>query len=103
MSSRLSAIWTISCWFGGAAGAVAAPILSFMLISNSRLLLLISIPEGFLLALTAGFIGSFVFSGLRGRGHNTGPSYMSGFGGGRSGAPPGGIILSDEERKHLKT
>ncbi len=40
---------------------------------------------------------SYVSSGFKGGKHNTGPSYMGGFGGGRGGAPPGGINRSDEE------
>jgi len=47
---------------------------------------------------TAYFI-SFVLPGLKGGKHNTGPSYM---GSGRGGAPPGGIIQSDEEIERNK-
>ena len=51
-----------------------------------------------LLGLAWGLICSIIFSGLKGKGHNTGPTYISGFG----AHHPGGIILSDEERKALK-
>jgi len=45
-----------------------------------------------------GFVGTIIFSGLKGRGHNVGPTYISGFG----AHHPGGIILSDEERRAVK-
>ena len=51
-----------------------------------------------LLGLAFGFICFIINSGLKGGGHNTGPTYGSGFG----AHHPGGIILSDEERKVLK-
>ena len=44
------------------------------------------------------FICALIFSGLKGSGHNVGPTYLSGFG----AHHPGGVILSDEERKVLK-
>ena len=44
------------------------------------------------------FVCSIINSGLKSSGHNTGPTYGSGFG----AHHPGGIILSDEERKVLK-
>lgn len=48
-----------------------------------------------LLGLICGFVFRIILSGLKGSGHNTGPTYGSGFG----AHHPGGIILSDEERK----
>ena len=51
-----------------------------------------------LLGLACGFVTSIIFSGLNGSGHNVGPTFISGFG----AHHPGGIILSDEERKALK-
>ena len=44
------------------------------------------------------FVCGLLISGLKGRGHNVGPTYLSGFG----AHHPGGVILSDEERKVLK-
>jgi hypothetical protein len=52
----------------------------------------------FLSGLACSFICFIIFSGLKGRGHNVGPTYLSGFG----AHHPGGLILSDEERKMLK-
>ena len=51
-----------------------------------------------LLGLACGFVCSIIFSGLKGSGHNVGPTFIGGFG----AHHPGGIILSDEERKALK-
>ena len=51
----------------------------------------------FLSASVSVFVCFTIFSGLKGRGHNVGPTYISGFG----AHHPGGIILSDEERKVL--
>ena len=44
------------------------------------------------------FICYLIFSGLKGSGHNNGPTFISGFG----AHHPGGIILSDEERVEMK-
>lgn len=51
-----------------------------------------------LLGLAWGLVCSIIYSGLKGSGHNFGPTYGSGFG----AHHPGGIILSDEEREVLK-
>ncbi len=51
-----------------------------------------------LIVLAFAFICSIIYSGLKGGGHNRGPTYGSGFG----AHHPGGIILSDEERQVLK-
>ncbi len=83
---------------GAAVGAVLLPLLYGLFISASFkfvvMFLIVGSGAGFLFA----WVGHLFYSGFRGKGHNTGPSYMGGFGGGRGGAPPGGIILSDEER-----
>ena len=50
-----------------------------------------------LLVIAFAFICSIIYSGLKGGGHNTGPTYGSGFG----AHHPGGIILSDGERNML--
>jgi len=57
---------------------------------------------GCLLCFVLSFIFYFICLGLRGGKHNTGPSYTAGAGGGRGGAPPGGIVLSDEEIQRNK-
>lgn len=59
--------------------------------------LLTSLAIGIPVCALGAFLTSWIFSGFRGGDHNTGPSYRGGFGGGRGGAPPGGIIRSDEE------
>ncbi len=51
-----------------------------------------------LLGLAWGLVCSIIYSGLKGSGHNAGPTFISGFG----AHHPGGIILSDEERIVLK-
>lgn len=51
-----------------------------------------------LLVLAFVLIGSLLHSGLKGGGHNSGPTYGFGFG----AHHPGGIMLSDKERKGLK-
>ena len=50
-----------------------------------------------ILGLAWGFVCSIIYSGLKGSGHNIGPTYGIGFG----AHHPGGIILSDEERDGL--
>ena len=88
--------------FSSIAGLVILPLFYYWFGPGDLLTLLILMPVGLILGFLSGFVLSVLFSGLRGKNHNTGPSYMGGFGGGRGGAPPGGIILSDEERKRLK-
>lgn len=87
-------------WIGGIAGLIVFPLLFYIFISTKLLFLVLSAILGFLLGLGTGFITTIIFSGLKGKEHSTGPSY--GVGGGRGGAHPGGIILSDEERENLK-
>ena len=86
---------------GGIAGALVLPILHFLFKEADAILLIILFFVGFFLGLLAGYIGSFIRSVFKGKGHNIGPSYMSGFGGGRS-ARPGGIVMSDEERRNIR-
>ena len=84
-------------WAGGIAGIITAPFLMYFSISSNILLIAIGMLIFFLLGLAFGFVCSIIYSGLKGSGHNTGPTYGSGFG----AHHPGGIILSDEERKGL--
>ena len=88
--------------FSGIAGAITLPLLYYFFGPGNIATILILIFIGLILGYLGGFVLSIFFSGFKGKGHNTGPSYMGGFGGGRGGAPPGGIILSDEERKRIK-
>ena len=87
---------------GGVAGAMALPFLCYVFLDKEGLELFLFSLIGFVIGSVAGFLASIILSGMRGKGHNTGPSYMGGFGGGRGGGLPGGIILSDEERNNLK-
>ncbi|MBT3226975.1 MAG: hypothetical protein HN580_12420 [Deltaproteobacteria bacterium] len=57
---------------------------------------------GFIMCFVFSFLAFFVLAGTKGGNHNTGPSFMAGAGGGRGGAPPGGIIQSDEEIQRNK-
>ena len=84
------------------AGIIVLPLLYYFFGSGNIITYIILVFIGFGLGYLGGFVLSVFFSGMKGKGHNTGPSYMGGFGGGRGGAPPGGIILSDEERERLK-
>ena len=68
---------------------------------NPGLFLILATLFGFLIGIGMGFFSHFIFSGLKGRGHNRGPTYMGGFGGGRGGGITGGIIISDEEPKNM--
>lgn len=61
--------------------------------------LLITLSIGVVTCGASVFLLNWMFSGFKGGNHNTGPSYLPGAGGGRAGAPPGGIIQSDEERE----
>lgn len=86
---------------GSITGAIAFPILCYVFLNKIGFQLLIYIFLGFFIGLLAGSLSYMIISGWKGKGHNIGPSYMSGFGGGKA-ARPGGIILSDEERKNTK-
>lgn len=84
--------------FGGIAGLVTAPILFYFNISPNIIPLVIVTLICFLLSLASGFASSIIFSGLKGKGHKAGTTYVSGFG----VHHPGGIILSNGERQVLK-
>lgn len=88
--------------FSAIAGIMILPLLYYFFGSGNIITYTILIFIGFGLGYLGGFVLSVFISAAKGKGHNTGPSYMGGFGGGRGGAPPGGIILSDEERERLK-
>jgi hypothetical protein len=85
-------------WIGGITGAVTAPLLFYFSISSNILHLVVVTLICFLLALACGFASSVFFAGLKGKGHKAGTTYVSGFG----VHHPGGIILSNGERKVLK-
>jgi hypothetical protein len=86
---------------GGITGAIAFPFLCFIFLDKNGIELLVFGLIGFGLGKLAGFLSSMIRNGMRGKGHSAGPSFIGGFGGGRTGHP-GGIILSDEERKNMR-
>ena len=51
-----------------------------------------------LFGVACSFVCYLIFSGLKGSRHNSGPTFISGFG----AHHPGGIILSDEERVEME-
>jgi len=85
-------------WLGGITGLLIAPSLFYFSISSNIISLVIVTLNCFLLGLACGFASSILFSGLKGKGHKAGTTYFSGFG----VHHPGGIILSNGERKGLK-
>jgi hypothetical protein len=85
-------------WMGGITGLLIAPALFYFSISSNIIPLVIVTLICFLFGLATGYASSILFSGLKGKGHKAGTTYMSGFG----VHHPGGIILSNGERKVLK-
>ena len=85
-------------WMGGIAGLLLAPGLFYFNISSNIIPLVIVTLICFLLGLACGLTGSILLSGLKGKGHKPGTTYVSGFG----VHHPGGFILSNGERKVLK-
>ena len=85
-------------WVGGITGLLIAPSLFYYSISPNIIPLAIISLICFLLGIACGYVNSIILSGLKGRGHKPGTTYISGFG----VHHPGGIILSNGERKVLK-
>ena len=85
-------------WIGGVTALLIAPPIFYFSISSNVLLLVLITLICFLLSVASGFASFILFSGLKGKGHKPGTAYMSGFG----VHHPGGIILSNGERKVLK-
>ena len=85
-------------WMGGIAGLIIAPSLFYFSISSNIIPLVIVTLICSLFGLACSFASSILFSGLKGKGHKAGTTYVSGFG----VHHPGGIILSNGERKVLK-
>jgi hypothetical protein len=85
-------------WMGGIAGLVIAPSLFYFSISSNIIPLVLVTLICFLLGLACGFASSILISGLKGKGHQAGTTYVSGFG----VHHPGGIILANGERQVLK-
>jgi hypothetical protein len=85
-------------WIGGITGLLIGPSLFYFSISSNIIPLVIVTLICFLLGLACGFASSILISGLKGKGHKAGTTYISGFG----VHHPGGIILSNGERKVLK-
>jgi hypothetical protein len=85
-------------WMGGITGLLIAPTLFYFSISSNIIPLVIVTLICILFGLATGFASFILFSGLKGKGHKAGTTYLSGFG----VHHPGGIILSNGERKVLK-
>ena len=85
-------------WAGGIMGLIIAPFLICFKFSPEVIPIIIFTPICFLLALASGFASSLIVSGMKGKGHKAGTTYVSGFG----VHHPGGLILSNGERKVLK-
>jgi hypothetical protein len=85
-------------WMGGITGLLIAPTLFYFSISSNIIPLVIVTLSCFLFGLATAFASFILFSGLKGKGHKAGTTYLSGFG----VHHPGGIILSNGERKVLK-
>ena len=80
-------------WLGGIAGALIASLFFHSGVSLAIAPAVIGALVLFLFGSACGMACSIALSGLKGGGHNVGPTYISGFG----AHHPGGIILSDEE------
>ena len=85
-------------WLGGISGLIIGPLLFYFAVSSSIIPLVIVTLFCFLFAYASGFISAMLVSGLKGKGHKAGTTYVSGFG----VHHPGGIILSNGERKDLR-
>ena len=85
-------------WKGGITGLLIAPSLFYFFISSNTILLCIVAIFCFFLSLACGLVCSILISGLKGKGHKAGTTYVGGFG----AHHPGGIILANGERKVLK-
>ena len=85
-------------WTGGIAGLLVAPFIFYFSISTHIVPLAIVTLICFLLGLACSLISSIIVAGLKGKGHKAGTAYISGFG----VHHPGGIILSNGERKVLR-
>ena len=85
-------------WLGGISGLIIAPLLFYFAVSSRIIPLVIVTLFCFLFAYATGLISATILSGLKGKGHKAGTTYVSGFG----VHHPGGIILSNGERKDLR-
>ena len=85
-------------WMGGIAALIVGPSLFYFSISSKTIPLAIITLICFLIGIACGYVSSILLSGLKGRGHKAGTTYISGIG----VHHPGGIILSNGERKVLK-
>jgi len=90
--------------YGCIAGTIAAAISYYLFFENFDLLkFLVVIAVGLLLSLLVAHFSTWFFSGFRGGRSHSGPSIIGGFGQGQTAHRGSGIILSDEERKGMKT
>ena len=85
-------------WMGGISGLLIGPSLFYFSISSNIIPLVIISLICFLIGITCGLASSIIVSGLKGKGHKAGTTYVSGFG----VHHPGGLILSNGERQVLK-
>jgi hypothetical protein len=85
-------------WMGGITGLLITPPLFYYSISSNIIPLVFVTLICFLLGIACGFTSFILYSRLKGKGHKAGTTYVSGFG----VHHPGGIILSNGERKVLK-
>lgn len=85
-------------WIGGFAGLLIAPTLFYFNVSPNIIALIIVTLICCILGTACGLTSFILISGLKGRGHKPGTTYISGFG----VHHPGGLILSNGERQVLK-
>ena len=85
-------------WLGWTAAIIVGPSLFYFSISSKFIPLVVITLFCFLFGIACGYVSSILISGLKGRGHKAGTTYISGFG----VHHPGGIVLSNGERKVLK-
>ncbi|MBU1564019.1 MAG: hypothetical protein KJ630_00150 [Proteobacteria bacterium] len=97
----VSAFWGRRSIFIGFLSGVASTIVCFFLfetdtsMSFSKELIL-----GVIASLFAAILAHFLFPGLKGGGHNSGPSYIGG--GGSWSGRNSGIVNTEEELKNIK-
>lgn len=85
----------------GFAVGVAIGIILFFVIHDFVLMKFITeMVWSIILSIAASVLGRIILPGLKGGGHNSGPTYIGG--GEKFTGIAGGIILTDEERKNIR-
>ena len=90
---------------GGLAGALLFPLFSASFVDIEPIKMVLISLSGFLGGFFAAWAVSLTLSWVinwRSKSLDMGPSYIGGIGGGRGGGWPGGIVLSDKERRNMK-